>query len=149
MDGVPHEAAGAVRLDGSLQRDLLRLGVLPCASVALALTGWFTHGRLATLEAAFDAEGRAVAAQAAAMSDLSLYAGDLLALQNVANAALRGGQVTGIEISDNAGVSVRAGSPSTGAPRGRMFLAPVTLRDASRASAFSPTLPAGGTGARN
>jgi hypothetical protein len=62
---------------GNLQRDLFRLGVVPCAAVALALTGWFTHSRLQTLEAAFDAEGQAVARQVAAMSDLSLYAGDL------------------------------------------------------------------------
>ena len=40
-------------LRGNLQRDLFRLGVVPCAAVALALTGWFTHNRLQTLEAAW------------------------------------------------------------------------------------------------
>ena len=29
-------------LRGNLQRDLLRLGIVPCAAVALALTAWFT-----------------------------------------------------------------------------------------------------------
>ncbi|GAA4346814.1 hypothetical protein GCM10023165_31590 [Variovorax defluvii] len=128
----------ALVVGGSLQRDLLRLGVVPCAAVALALTGWFTHSRLDTLEAAFNAEGEAVARQVAAMSDLSLYAGDLPALQNVANAALRGGQVTRVEISNSAGVYVTAGA--TTAPMGqlRMFTAPVQLREASRATPFAP-----------
>ena len=123
---------------GNLQRDLFRLGVVPCAAVALALTGWFTHNRLQTLEAAFDAEGQAVARQVAAMSDLSLYAGDLPALQNVANAALRGGQVTRVEISNSAGVYVTAGPKTASLAQLRMFTSPVTLREASRASAFAP-----------
>jgi two-component system, sensor histidine kinase len=123
---------------GNLQRDLFRLGVVPCAAVALALTGWFTHNRLQTLEAAFDAEGQAVARQVAAMSDLSLYAGDLPALQNVANAALRGGQVMRVEISNSAGVFVTAGPKASALAQLRMFTSPVTLREASRASAFAP-----------
>jgi len=123
---------------GSLQRDLFRLGVVPCAAVAIALTAWFTHSRLETLEAAFNAEGQAVARQVAAMSDLSLYAGDLPALQNVANAALRGGQVTRVEISNSAGVYVTAGPKTAPLAQLRMFTAPVTLREASRASAFAP-----------
>jgi len=142
-DGRPDDPAASlvsrdVVVAGNLQRDLFRLGVVPCVIVALALTGWFTHSRLNALEAAFDAEGQAVARQVAAMSDLSLYAGDVPALQNVANAALRGGQVTRVEISNSAGVFVSAG-PKT-APMGelRMFTAPVTLREASRATAFAP-----------
>ena len=87
---APAPSAHTLVVHGNLQRDLFRLGVVPCAAVALALTGWFTHNRLQTLEAAFDAEGQAVARQVAAMSDLSLYAGDLPALQNVANAAQNG-----------------------------------------------------------
>jgi len=128
----------ALVVDGSLQRDLFRLGVVPCAAVALALTGWFTNSRLDTLESAFDAEGQAVARQVAAMSDLSLYAGDLPALQNVANAALRGGQVTRVEISNSAGVYVTAGPKTAPLAKLRMFTAPVTLREASRATAFAP-----------
>ena len=128
-----------LQVRGSLRRDLLRLGIGPCAVLAVALTAWFTHGRLATLDAAFDAEGQAVARQVAAMSDLSLYAGDLPALQNVANAALRGGQVARIEISNSAGVYVTAGPPATaGGGTLRVFTAPVALREASRASAFAP-----------
>jgi signal transduction histidine kinase len=123
---------------GNLQRDLFRLGVVPCAAVALALTGWFTHNRLQTLEAQFDAEGQAVARQVAAMSDLSLYAGDVPALQNVANAALRGGQVMRVEISNSAGVYVTAGPKTESLAQLRMFTSPVTLREASRASAFAP-----------
>ena len=125
-------------VQGNLQRDLIRLGVVPCAAVAIALTAWFTHSRLRTLESAFDAEGQAVARQVAAMSDLSLYAGDVPALQNVANAALRGGQVVRIEISNSAGVFVTAGSSTAPMERLRMFTAPVTVREASRASAFAP-----------
>ena len=125
-------------LGGNLQRDLLRLGVVPCAAAALALTGWFTHSRLHTLDAAFDAEGQAVARQVAAMSDLSLYAGDLPALQNVANAALRAGQMARVEISNNAGVFVSAGRNTASMGELRMFSAPVTLREASRANAFAP-----------
>ena len=125
-------------LGGNLQRDLLRLGVVPCAAAALALTAWFTHSRLNTLEAAFDAEGHAVARQVAAMSDLSLYAGDMPALQNVANAALRAGQMARVEISNNAGVYVSAGRNTASMGELRMFSAPVTLREASRANAFAP-----------
>ncbi|VTU40838.1 Sensor protein TorS [Variovorax sp. PBS-H4] len=134
----PAADAGAVVVGGSLQRDLFRLGVVPCAAVALALTAWFTHSRLDTLEVAFDAEGQAVARQVAALSDLSLYAGDLPALQNVANAALRGGQVTRVEISNSAGIYVTAGSKAASMRQLRMFTAPVTLREASKASAFAP-----------
>ncbi len=123
---------------GSLRRDLFRLGVAPCAAVALALTGWFTHSRLDGLESAFDTEGQAVARQVAAMSDLSLYAGDIPALQNVANTALRGGQVTRIEISNSAGIYVTAGPKTAPMARLRIFTAPVTLREASRAGAFAP-----------
>ena len=69
-DVQPDDAAAtAVSRDvvvaGNLQRDLFRLGVVPCVIVALALTGWFTHSRLDALEAAFDAEGQAVARQVA------------------------------------------------------------------------------------
>ena len=135
---TPAPASRALVVGASLQRDLFRLGVLPCAAVALALTGWFTHSRLSTLESAFDAEGEAVARQVAAMSDLSLYAGDLPALQNVANAALRGGQVTRVEISNSAGVYVTAGPKTAPLAQLRTFTAPVTLREASRASAFAP-----------
>ncbi|KQW59261.1 ATP-binding protein [Variovorax sp. Root411] len=134
----PLQSPHTLVVRGNLQRDLFRLGVVPCAAVALALTGWFTHNRLQTLEAAFDAEGQAVARQVAAMSDLSLYAGDLPALQNVANAALRGGQVTRVEISNSAGVYVTAGPKTPPLAQLRMFTAPVTLREASRASAFAP-----------
>ncbi|MDM0019683.1 ATP-binding response regulator [Variovorax saccharolyticus] len=135
---APAPASRALVVGASLQRDLFRLGVVPCAAVALALTGWFTHSRLSTLETAFDAEGEAVARQVAAMSDLSLYAGDLPALQNVANAALRGGQVTRVEISNSAGVYVTAGPKTAPLAQLRTFTAPVTLREASRASAFAP-----------
>ncbi|MDM0117006.1 ATP-binding protein [Variovorax sp. J22R133] len=128
----------ALVVSGNLQRDLLRLGVVPCAAAALALTAWFTHSRLDTLEGAFNAEGQAIARQVAALSDLSLYAGDVPALQNVANAALRGSQVTRVEISNNAGVFVTAGASATNMENLRVFTAPVTLREASRASAFSP-----------
>lgn len=134
----PPPSAHTLVVRGNLQRDLFRLGVVPCAAVALALTGWFTHNRLQTLEAAFDAEGQAVARQVAAMSDLSLYAGDVPALQNVANAALRGGQVTRVEISNSAGVYVTAGPKTASLAQLRMFTSPVTLREASRASAFAP-----------
>lgn len=135
------DTARALQVRGSLRRDLLRLGIGPCAVLAVALTAWFTHGRLAMLDAAFDAEGQAVAQQVAAMSDLSLYAGDLPALQGVANAALRGSQVARIEISNSAGVYVTAGPPAAAAGAGttlRVFTAPVTLREASRATAFAP-----------
>jgi len=138
ISSPPPQPAPKLVVRGNLQRDLFRLGVVPCAAVALALTAWFTHSRLQTLEAAFDAEGQAVARQVAAMSDLSLYAGDLPALQNVANAALRGGQVMRVEISNSAGVYVTAGPKASSLAQLRMFTSPVTLREASRASAFAP-----------
>ena len=132
------QAPPAIVMNGNLQRDLLRLGVVPCAAAALALTAWFTHSRLDTLESAFNAEGQATARQVAALSDLSLYAGDLPALQNVANAALASGQVTRLEISNSAGVFVSAGAGASSMETLRVFTAPVSLREASRASAFSP-----------
>ncbi|MET3516968.1 signal transduction histidine kinase [Pseudacidovorax sp. 1753] len=124
---------------GSLQRDLVRLGLLPCAVVALLLTGWLTHSRLAMLDDVFAAEGRAIARQVAAMSDLSLYAGDVAALQSVAQAALRGGQASRVEISNGAGIHVvAAGADATHPDRLRSFTAPVLLREASRTMAFAP-----------
>ncbi|MET0542642.1 MAG: hybrid sensor histidine kinase/response regulator [Variovorax sp.] len=125
----------ALRVRGNLQHDLLRLGVLPCAMASIALTAWFTHSRLGVLESAFNAEGHAVALQVAALSDLSLYAGDQPALQNVANAALRAGQVTRVEISNSAGVFVSAGRSGMPVDQLRVYTAPVTLREASRATA--------------
>jgi len=133
------DAPSTIVMSGSLQRDLLRLGVVPCAAAALALTAWFTHSRLDTLESAFNAEGQAIARQVASLSDLSLYAGDLSALQNVANTALRGNsQVARIEISNSAGVFVSSGPSPASMENLRVFTAPVTLREASRASAFAP-----------
>lgn len=132
--GTP--VAGAALLRGSLQRDLRRLGILPCLLLALLLTGWFTHSHLRTLDAVFEAEGLALARQVAAMSDLSLYAGDLPALQNLAQAALRTGQATRLEISNSAGIYVSAG-PAPGLTQ-RSFSAPVMLREASQATAFAP-----------
>ena len=134
----PATAGRQLVVGGSLQRDLFHLGVVPCAAAALALTAWFTSSRLDALEAAFNAEGQSVARQVAAMSDLSLYAGDVPALQNVANAALLGGQVSRVEISNSAGIYVAAGVPTAPAGQMRMFTAPVTLREASRTSAFAP-----------
>jgi signal transduction histidine kinase len=56
----------------------------------------------------------------------------------VANAALRGGQVARVEISNSAGVYVSAGPKTASLAQLRMFTSPVTLREASRASAFAP-----------
>lgn len=134
----PAQQGQPLVVGGNLRRDLYRLGVVPCAAVALALTAWFTHSRLDTLEKAFNVEGQAVASQVAATSDLSLYAGDIPALQNVANAALRDGRVTRVEISNSAGVYVTAGPRAPSLERLRVFTAPVILRQASRASAFAP-----------
>lgn len=130
-----------VQVRGSLRRDLLRLGIGPCAVLAVALTAWFTHGRLAMLDAVFDAEGEAVSRQVAAMSAPSLQAGDLPALQNLANAALRGARLGRIEISNSAGVYVTAGPPAVPGPGDnalRVYTAPVTLREASRPAALAP-----------
>ena len=71
------------------------------------------------------------------MSDLSLCAGDVPALQNVANAALRGGQLARLEISNNAGIYVSAGRNAADSGDLRLFSAPVLLREASSASAFA------------
>ena len=122
-------------LRGQLQRDLLRLGFVPCAVATLVLTGWFTHNRLDALEAAFDAQGQAVARQVAALSDVNLYARNLPALQNIADAALLGDQVVRIEISssDSGGILVVAGRPEQPETPLRRFSAPVRLRQALRA----------------
>ncbi len=133
---------------GSLQRDLVRLGLLPCAVVALLLTGWLTHSRLVMLDDVFAAEGRAIARQVAAMSDLSLYAGDVAALQSVAQAALRGGQASRVEIDNGAGIHVVAGGGGAArqADALRPFTADVVLREASPTMAFAPpglTAPGG------
>ena len=137
-DASAAPASKTLVVGGTLHRDLLRLGVVPCAAAAIALTGWFTVNRLDALAAAFDAEGRAVARQVAAMSDLSLNAGDMAALQNIANAALLGGQMARVEISNNAGIFVSAGRNTASMGDLRMFSAPVQLREGSRAGASDP-----------
>jgi len=136
----------AIVMSGNLRRDLLRLGLMPCAAAALALTAWFTHARLEALDRSFDAEGQAVARQAAALTDLSLYAGDQAAVQAVANSALRGGQATRIEISNNAGVFVSAGPAAGNLEKLRVYTAPVRLRESPGASPFGPPAPDAGGG---
>ena len=124
----------AARVDTPVTRDLMRLGIGPCAAAALALTAWFTHSQLGTLEAAFNAEGQAAARQVAAMSAWSLDAGDLSALQHVAASALRSGQVARVEIGNNAGVDVTATAASPASAPGasvRVFTAPVMLGEAA------------------
>lgn len=127
---APGRAQQVLVLRGRLQRDLLRLGVVPCAAVTLALAGWFTRSRLDLLEAAFNAEGQAQALHVAALSASGLLARDLRALQHIADATLRGGELTRIEIS-SIGVFVAAGPPAEASDRLRSFTAPVTLRQAS------------------
>jgi len=136
-------------LRGNLGRDLLRLGVAPCAAAALALTAWFTHARLEALNYAFNAEGQSIARQVAALSDLSLYAGDVPALQTLANSALASGQATRMEISNNAGLFVSAGPPAASLEKLRVFTAPVQLRETPGASAFAPPAANGNGGAAN
>lgn len=131
----PAALARASRPAG-IQNDLLRLGVLPCAMLALVLTGWLTHSQLRALDSIYEAEGQSLVRQVASMSDLSLYAGDLPTLQNVADAALRTGQATRVEISNSAGIYVSAGlAPSA---TQRIFSAPVLLREVSQTAAFAP-----------
>ncbi|WP_324817285.1 ATP-binding protein [Variovorax sp.] len=131
----------AIVMSGNLRRDLLRLGLMPCAAAALALTAWFTHARLEALEHSFDAEGQAIARQVAALTDLSLYAGDQAAVQAVANSALRGGQATRVEISNNAGLFVSAGPAVGNLEKLRVYTAPVRLRESPGASPFGPPAP--------
>lgn len=118
---------GILRSD-SLQRDLIRLGVLPCATAAVALTLWFTHERLGTLENAFQTGGAAIARQLAAVSDLSLYAGDVATLRDLAENTVAKGIASRVEIGNGAGVHVAAGPPPEKLAHARPFDAPVRLR---------------------
>jgi signal transduction histidine kinase/CheY-like chemotaxis protein len=127
-----------------LQRDLIRLGVLPCAVAALALTLWFTHERLDALDAAFDTEGNAVARQMAVVSDLSLYAGDTATLRNMAQNTVDKGLASRVEISNGAGMTVTAGPPATALRHARAFGAPVRLRATRSLSDYPQLAPASG-----
>lgn len=118
---------GLLRTD-SLQRDLIRLGVLPCAAAAVALTLWFTHERLGTLEEAFQTEGSAIARQLAAVSDLSLYAGDVATLRDLAENTVAKGIASRVEIGNGASILVAAGPALESPAHARAFDAPVRLR---------------------
>ena len=131
----PAAAAPTLRLGGNLQRDLTRLGIVPCFVVALALTVWFTQARLRTLDQAFDERGRAVVSQLAALSDLSLFSSDRPALQEMADAALRNAQVRRVELIDAQGVVVSAGAAPQALGASREFSGPVSLHPASGAQA--------------
>ncbi len=130
-----------------LQRDLIRLGVLPCAGAALALTLWFTHERLATLEEAFSSEGNAVARQLAVVSDLSLYAGDDATLRDIAHNTVAKGLAKRVEISNSAGIYVSAGPSIDTLEHARLFGAPVRLRAARSLTDYpQETEPSGDIG---
>jgi len=117
----------ALRSD-SLQRDLIRLGVLPCATAAVALTLWFTHERLDALEQAFRTNGAAIARQLAVASDLSLYAGDVATLNDLAENMVAKGIASRVEIGNGAGLAIAAGPDAGTLQHARPFSEPVRLR---------------------
>lgn len=112
----------------SLQRDLIRLGVLPCATAAVALTLWFTHERLDSLEQAFGTNGAAIARQLAVASDLSLYAGDEGTLSDLARNMVTKGIASRVEIGNGAGIAIAAGPEVETLQHARPFSEPVRLR---------------------
>ncbi|MBN9473097.1 MAG: hypothetical protein ABS43_07560 [Bordetella sp. SCN 67-23] len=112
----------------SLQRDLIRLGVLPCATAAVALTLWFTHERLDALEQAFRANGAAIARQLAVASDLSLYAGDVETLRDLAENMVAKGIASRVEIGNGTGIDIAAGPGAEKLKHARPFAEPVRLR---------------------
>ena len=112
----------------SLQRDLVRLGVLPCATAAVALTLWFTHERVVSLEQAFHENGTAIVRQLAAASDLSVYAGDTATLRDLADNTVAKGIAARVEIGNGADMYVYAGLAPEHA---RVFEVPVRLRTMS------------------
>lgn len=111
----------------SLRRSLLMLGIWPCAATALILTGWFTHDRLRLLDSAYAAQGLSTAQQIAALSDLSLYAGDTAALQAIATSAVTARLADRVEISNHAGIFITAGTAPGHAAQLGLSSAPVRL----------------------
>ena len=125
----------------SLRRNLLGLGIWPCAITALILTGWFTRERLALLDSVFAAQGQATARQIAALSDLSLYAGDLQTIQSIASSAVAAEMAERVEISNNAGIFVSAGALPAGASPQGFSSTPIQLLRLANLADYTDTTP--------
>ncbi|GAA4342162.1 hypothetical protein GCM10023144_43850 [Pigmentiphaga soli] len=130
-------AAASGRRAGSLGRDLIWLGVLPCALAAVALTAWFTRTQLDTLETAFRTEGHAVARQVAIAGGLPLYAGDLPTLRHIAESTVAAHVASRVEIGNAGELQVDAGVPAAELRQARAFFAPVAVRSGDWPSDFA------------
>lgn len=77
--------------------------VLPMLALALVLTVSYTRSRLADLDDALSARGRAVARQLAAASEYAVFSGNRDALRQITSAVLSEDDIAGISIVDNRG----------------------------------------------
>ncbi|MDO9597187.1 MAG: ATP-binding protein [Azoarcus sp.] len=77
--------------------------VLPMLALALVLTTSYTRSRLADMDEALSARGRAVARQLAAASEYAVFSGNRDALQQMSSALLSEDDIAGISIVDSRG----------------------------------------------
>ncbi|PKO59787.1 MAG: hybrid sensor histidine kinase/response regulator [Betaproteobacteria bacterium HGW-Betaproteobacteria-19] len=77
--------------------------VLPVLVLAVVLTVYSTRSRLADLDEALSARGRAVARQLAAASEYAVFSGNRDALQQITSAVLSEDDIAGISIVNNVG----------------------------------------------
>ena len=121
-------APTTARADASLKRQLVMLGVVPCAAASFLLTAYFTADKVVSLDDRFVSSGDALARRVAAASDLSLFAGDTATLRRIGESAMAEADVVAVEISNSQGVFVSLGSRSAGSADTRAFTAPVQFR---------------------
>ena len=77
--------------------------ILPVLVLAVVLTVYSTRSRLADLDDALSARGRAVARQLAAASEYAVFSGNRDALQQITSAVLSEDDIAGISIVNNVG----------------------------------------------
>lgn len=77
--------------------------VTPMLVMALVLTVSYTHSRLADLDEALNARGRAIARQLAAASEYAVFSGNREALQQITSAVLAEDDIAGVRIVDSRG----------------------------------------------
>ncbi len=77
---------------------VMLVSVLPMLVLALLLTTYYTSSRIADLDDAFSARGRALARQVAAASEYAVFSGNLDALQQLSRATLAEDGVVGVTV---------------------------------------------------
>ena len=93
-----------------LRARILLAALLPAATIALLLAGFFVSARFADLEETLRERGRAQAHQIAVAAEYGVFSGNQQALQSLADAGLSEANTVGVVITGSGGVLLAHGS---------------------------------------